>query len=603
MNDTNKISNWYLGNISKNQHQSNVQQRKSNLLSTIRVVVFLVFLTLSGIGIYYNSGLALFLSVVGFGFIFGFLVNTHNATKAKLRHHQLLVGINQDELKRLALELKGFSDGAEHAISNHPYCVDLDLFGPHSLFQWLNRTVTNGGAQLMAQSLLNTPLPETTIRRQQAIGELSQKPDWCQNFLARGLAFSKNAADVNTFLQWISTPVTLPFWLKPALFLLPVTAVALTVLYFIGYLPGYWSLAILAVNGFFLYRVQPLAQQTYLQTHQSIGALRSYEAMIATIEATEFNSQLLDELRTPFVDKHERASITIRQLKNLLSRIEVRHNFFYWIFNFYFLLDLIWLIQSEQWKSRHSSHVSHWFESINSYEMLISLGLMSHAHDQFDYPKLEDLPFTLNATELGHPLIPDNERVNNDFTIKDEGTIVVLTGSNMSGKSTFLRTLGVNIVLARLGAPVCASGMKVGNFVLFTSMRTTDSLEQHVSSFYAELERINQLIQLLEKNRPTFFLLDELLKGTNSHDRNLGSTALIRQLSQSTAFGIISTHDLSLGTLAESQKQVKNFSFNSEFSEGKISFDYKLRPGLCNSFNATELMIQMGIDLKYEQPD
>lgn len=383
----------------------------------------------------------------------------------------------------------------------------------------------------------------------------------------------------------------------------PLVATLLTLAYFTGLLSGYWVLIALIINGYMLYRTEPLTQHTYLQTHKSINTLRSYEAMIACIEDRQFNSPLLQSLRTTFINKAERASVTIGQLKKLLSRIEVRQNAFYWIFNGFFLLDFIWLIQSEKWKFDHSKHVKYWFESINMYELLVSLGLTAHSHPQFGFPNIVAEPYTVNAKQLGHPLIPAEERVGNNFEIEKEGTIVVLTGSNMSGKSTFLRTLGVNIVLARLGLPVCASALELGDFTLFTSMRTTDSLEQHVSSFYAELERINQLIQVLAVEHPTLFLLDELLKGTNSRDRNLGSAALIRQLGQSTAFGLISTHDLSLGAISETQSGVENFSFNSTFRDGKISFDYKLRPGVCQSFNASELMIQMGIDLKYDQPD
>jgi DNA mismatch repair ATPase MutS len=206
--------------------------------------------------------------------------------------------------------------------------------------------------------------------------------------------------------------------------------------------------------------------------------------------------------------------------------------------------------------------------------------------------------YLYKATALGHPLIDQNERVTNHFEIQKKGAVVVLTGSNMSGKSTFLRTVGVNAVLAGMGGSVCADSMQIGDFSLFTSMRTTDSLEQHVSSFYAELERISQLIEQLKQGLPTLFLLDELLKGTNSQDRHLGSSTLIRQLHQGPAFGIISTHDLSLGELSQHHQDIDNFSFNSELRAGKLSFDYKLQHGLCKSFNASELMAQMGIDIE-----
>jgi hypothetical protein len=537
-----------------------------------------------------------------FALIFGKLINIHNGIKAKKQYYDLLVEINNSDLKRLSLELHALADGAQYAVRNHPYCVDLDLFGSHSLFQWLNRTVTSDGERLLADYLLNQPEPDETIKRQEAVRELSGRAEWAQNFLAGGMAFKQTGADTKAFLEWVSASATLPRWLKPAIAVFPALALILTGTYFMGLTPGYWVLGALTVNGFLLYQLQYLAKQTYEQTHRSINTLRSYEAMIASIEGADFSSNLLQGLKLPFVDRKERASTTIRQLKTLLSRIETRQNAFYWIANFYFLLDFIWLIQANHWKSNHGDHIAGWFKSLNYFEVLVSLGLSAHSQNTFRYPELAEKVFEFKAANLGHPLIPSKERIRNSFDLESKGTVVVLTGSNMSGKSTFLRTIGVNVVLARMGAPVCADHLALGNFLLYTSMRTTDSLEQHVSSFYAELERINKLVRILDQGTATMFLLDELLKGTNSHDRNLGSTALIRQLMKSPAFGLVSTHDLALGSLSENWHNIKNYSFNSDFKNGEISFDYKLRPGLCNSFNAAELMSQMGIDLKFDLP-
>ena len=198
---------------------------------------------------------------------------------------------------------------------------------------------------------------------------------------------------------------------------------------------------------------------------------------------------------------------------------------------------------------------------------------------------------------MGHVLLSTEDRICNDFSLIGKGSIVVLTGSNMSGKSTFLRTIGTNAVLALMGSPVCAQELVISPYRIFTSMRTTDSLEENTSSFYAELKRLKQLIQLVEQTQPVLFLLDEVLKGTNSRDRHQGAAALIKQLSQKTAAGLVSTHDLALGALSDQMSQVQNFSFNSHMENGRLVFDYQLREGLCKSFNASQLMIQMGIEL------
>ncbi len=561
-------------------------------------MVFLLFMALIGTSIYYQSGETLAGVTLIFGIVFGKLINIHNRVKTKKLHYDLLVEINQSELKRLSLDLRSFIDGAQYLDQNHQYCLDLDLFGSHSLFQWLNRTVTLGGEELLAYSLIQKSTINEINSRQKAVKELASSPDWGQQFLASGMAFNARDNDIKPFLDWVNAKATNPKWFKPALFVLPLIALILTTAYFGGILSGYLVLAVLVINALILKRVQPMAQNTYDETHRSINILKAYEAMIECIEGSDFHCTLLQDLRRPFVDKQEMASRTIKQLKNILSRIEVRHNMLYWIFNIYFLLDVIWLLQAESWKRKHSAYVSKWFRSQSNYELLVSLGLTAHSQGAYTFPTVVEDKYIFKAKSLGHPLIPNNERVTNDFELQNKGTVVVLTGSNMSGKSTFLRTIGVNIVLARLGAPVCAEILTLGDFLLFTSMRTTDSLEQHVSSFYAELERISRLIEQLKQGIPTLFLLDELLKGTNSQDRHLGSSTLIRQLNQGPTFGIISTHDLSLGELSEEHQYIQNFSFNSELREGELIFDYKLRHGICESFNATELMARMGIDIE-----
>lgn len=528
---------------------------------------------------------------------FVLLVKRHQRIKRQKDLSDLLVKLNHGELKRLSLELSTFPEGQEYVVNHHPYCNDLDLFGAHSIFQWLNRTVTKGGEQVLADALLNPASTEEIPKRQSAIKELGANPAWIQNFQANGLVHKGHQNGTETLVEWVNKTEKLPGWCLPALVIMPVVSIGMSLAYFSGAIIESMALLPLIVNGFLLSRINPIAKRTYDQTYHCISTLRSYEAMIACVEDSAFESKLLSQLRQPFVNSDQRASSSILRLKNILSKIETRHNFIYWIFNIYFLLDVIWLLQSERWKTRYRDNVQGWFDSLRQFEFLSSLGLTFFTQTDPTLPTLSDDPFVFKAEGLGHPLILEDERVSNTFMLEKRGTTVVLTGSNMSGKSTFLRTLGVNIVLARMGGTICAEAMQLGDFSLFTSMRTTDSIQQHVSSFYAELERIRQLIQLLGQSSPVMFLLDELLKGTNSQDRHLGSSALIKQLSDANAFGLISTHDLSLGKLADQLEQVVNFSFNCELTNGKLNFDYKLRPGVCVSFNAAELMSQMGIAL------
>ena len=594
---TNKTA-WYQKQVADYQEQSLAYQKKSNHLSVLRLVVFLVFSALLVLSVYFRSATASAAILILFAAVFGKLIQNHNRVKAQKKHYDLLVQMNEDEIDRLQLKLGKFVKGNEFIDQEHPFCLDLDLFGPHSLFQFLNRTATSGGAALLAKKMLY-PDPVTSIyEQQQAVKELSEHPEWCQNFIASGLAHKSQTADTSALLRWVNNKVVYPGWFKIALAVMPLFAIMTSVLYLLGILPGYPALIMLLFNGSLLYKIKPMIEEVYQETSKSINTLRAYEAMIRRIEDSEFDCQVLSGLRNSFVDRSERASLTIKELKNILSRIETRENGFYFLLDAYLLLDIIWLLQAERWKSLHSTYVNTWFETISTFEMQVSLGLAAYNQDQYSFPRFVPTKYTFSCKNLGHPLIPLAERVTNDFNLEDQGMVVVLTGSNMSGKSTFLRTIGVNIVLARLGAPVCATDMELGNFNLFTSMRTTDSLEQHVSSFYAELERIRQLIQMIEKGTPTLFLLDELLKGTNSVDRNAGSTALIKQLGKGPSFGLISTHDLALGKLSEEFENIVNYSFNSELKNGKLLFDYKLRAGLSQSFNASELMTQMGIEME-----
>ena len=593
------MQDWF---SQKRDHYHNLRQQyaeKDRILSWQRVICFVLFISLVVIAIYIRNMYLMVIGTLVFLGIFGWLVKHHNGIRRQLRRFTTLEAMNLDELRRLRLNLSEFPTGDEYQSAEHPYSQDLDLFGSHSIFQLLNRTVTPHGRKLIAKALLTPADKDTILARQSATKELKQDPDWLQDFLTAGLVYQKKHQNQDLLMQWISKEhdQRIPVWYKLVLAFLPAVSCALVILYFAGQINFLWLLLMLLVNGGILSKVHQKALDTYQQTHGSIQILKTYEALILKIEKREFKSSLLTHLQQPFKGSGRPASQALSTLKHILSGIETRQNIFYWIFNMIFFLDLIWLIWTANWKRSYGNQVSQWFTAIGNYELLSSLALTSFAHPQWTTPSIGEAAYDFESKQLGHPLIKSDERVTNDFAIKGEGSVIVLTGSNMSGKSTFLRTIGVNAVLAYMGCDCCASKITLGEFQIFTSMRNMDSLEQHISSFYAELKRLNQLIETLEQGRPLLFLLDEILKGTNSQDRHLGATALVKQLSGSSGFGIISTHDLALGELDTQIPQLRNFSFNSAISAGKLTFDYKLTPGVCHSFNASELMAQMGIAL------
>ena len=235
--------------------------------------------------------------------------------------------------------------------------------------------------------------------------------------------------------------------------------------------------------------------------------------------------------------------------------------------------------------------------AVSEFEVLNSLSGFAYSNPEYTFPKITEAPYTINFEMLGHPLIKSDTRVSNSFQLQGHGKIAMITGSNMAGKSTFLRTVGVNLILALMGAPCCARSGQVSHLKMFTSMRTQDSLEAGVSSFYAELKRVEQLLGLIKSGEPIFFMLDEMFKGTNSQDRYKGGVSLIKQLSELNAFGLISTHDLELAELAGKHMIVSNHSFNSKIQNDKMTFSYELMDGICTDFNASELMKKSGIKI------
>jgi DNA mismatch repair ATPase MutS len=310
-------------------------------------------------------------------------------------------------------------------------------------------------------------------------------------------------------------------------------------------------------------------------------------------------------LQSAFRQHSYSAAIEINMLKKILGIFQLRgtkgdsiaSNKFYPIFNIFWLLDIYLIILTEKWKYRNKSYLKSWASAVSEFEVLSSLAGFHYSNPSFTFPEIKEEPYSIHFEMLGHPLISPESRVCNHFNLNGRGKIAMITGSNMAGKSTFLRTVGVNLVLALMGAPCCAKSGQVSDMKIFTSMRTQDNLEEGISSFYAELKRIEQLMKLIKSGEAIFFHLDEMFKGTNSEDRHKGGVSLIKQLSELNAFGIISTHDLELAKLAGNHMIVDNYSFYSEIQEGEMIFNYELTKGICKDFNASELMKKSGIKI------
>ncbi len=574
-----------------------------NLLSTVRIVLFLVTLILF---IYYaNARSGVGVAIIGFSFpfIFGALVNRHNRIGRKRELARNLEKINEDESKRISGDLKSFDEGVSYLKPKHPYAKDIDVFGRNSLFQLVNRASTPNGKATVAQWLTVATTLSEINQRQLAVKELVDQIAWRQEFEAFGRINTTSEVNVQNLLQWINEPNKLKYDKLARVFAyaLPAAILVLVTLNIFAGLSIYYTIAMAFVNGIVLKKYAFQVIDITENTSKGYKTLKAYGGLIRAIESSKFTSEFLIKHQSVFNNDNFSASKSILQLQRILEFLNGRSNMFYVILNILFLFDIHLLLMAERWKRNQHDNVNKWFTNIGVFEAINSLSGLAYAESNFVFPMITEKPFELKATHIGHPLISKKERIDNDFQMQGTGQIALVTGSNMSGKSTFLRTIGVNMALAYAGAPVCATSMELSIMQLFTSMRTEDNLEEHISSFYAELKRIKQLLTTIEEGKPVLFMLDEILKGTNSNDRHAGAEALIRQLSKKKAMGFVSTHDLALGKLSDELEKVRNYSFNSEIIDDKIIFNYKLEAGLCHSFNASILMEQIGIEIKVKE--
>ncbi len=584
-------------------------QEISDRLSSYRLIAFIMSVVL--IIIFANERLLtlIWISVPICLLAFVLLIKRHNQVDYLKRHASFLREINEHEVLKLECKLSGFPAGQTFMSLAHPYISDLDIFGQHSLFQLINRSTTESGNVLLAEWLSAPASKNVIVERQQAVKELSPKSDWRQHFQAIGMYFKDTCSELNKLLTRMEKPPQLhQRQSKYLIFIIPLSILStwaaiyfLSVL-FLGHFEGIPPLVIwFLINAIFLKRLRPLADDIVENIRSDIKTLESYQSLIIKIESEKFHSSLLRQLQATLRQNKYSAASEIQKLKIILEVFQLRgrkrqlNHSFYSFFNNLWFLDFYLIILVEKWKKKNGSSLRAWASSVSGYEALNSLAGFHYSNPSLTFPEINDTSYNVQFEMLGHPLINPKNRISNHFSLNGCGEIAMVTGSNMAGKSTFLRTVGINMVLALMGGPCCAKSAQVSNIKIFSSMRTQDNLEEGVSSFYAELKRVEQLLMLIDGGEPILFLLDEMFKGTNSIDRHKGGFSLIKQLKELNAFGMISTHDLDLAALAGKHNLVVNYSFNSRIRDGELIFNYELTDGLCKDFNASELMKKIGI--------
>lgn len=593
----------YQGRSDQFSQQAKALRKRYEQLGWVRLIAFLGLLAIIILAWretpWWSGALATGLGI----FAFARLIKWHGRIQAQAQHLQHLAEVNKAEHQGQAHDFSAFADGESFIDAQHPYSYDFDIFGPYSLFQMINRASTLIGQARLAEWLQKVASPSTISERQEAVRELAQHTDWQHELRAYGAALSEESGQIDRLSRWLEEPYIVlgrPAR-KAALWIAPILFVIAMVLW-ITVLPWFLALLLLIPAGLWLRNSLDEVQRMHNQTGKVTDTLRKYAQLIRHIEAAEFKSERLKVLQRAFMTGDEPASKAINRLAYRVSQLDVRYNAFVFLLEFSVVWDLQQAYRMDLWKARHRDQLPQWFEALAELEALVSFGNLYFNNPAWSFPSITEKR-ELSAKNLGHPLIAAEKRVANDISMPTEGHMHLLTGSNMAGKSTWLRTVGINIVLALAGAPVCAKELRLPPLQVYTSMRTQDALHESTSSFYAELKRLKFIIEAVEdpsitNDIPVFFLLDEILKGTNSRDRHTGAKALIRQLIASRGAGLIATHDLELGALeAEAEGRIENWAIEVDIKDGQLFFDYKLKQGVSQSFNATLLMQQMGIKI------
>ena len=584
----------------RKQHQESLQKRKSiqSRISLARVV--LVVLAGYGGWAYFTDkgyvwGIIALLSLVAFIV----LINVFFRIQAKIRLLEALISINEEEIAYLRdRDISPFADGEEFTDPEHPYTFDLDIFGPESLFQHINRTATSIGKERLAAFFIAQREDEISAR-QEAMQELSAALPWRQHFQAQGRIHEAGDQKMEGFSLWLQAPPAyLHRWFLRAIsFLFPALAIGGLIATFV--LPHVLSTSLfltaffvnLGVVGYHSLRFK----KEFLALDGISRFLNTYEDLLKTIAEQKFTAAWLQERHQAVTREESNAPEAIHALSKILQKFEYQTNPFVAILSNGFMMDAVHvLFKLERWKQRYAASVPGWLEVIADMDAALSMAGFCYNHPDFAYPTLSETP-ALHFEDAAHPLIPAGARVSNSVNFSGE-RFIILTGSNMAGKSTFLRTLGVNLLLCRMGLPLCAKSARLYPMEVFVSMKINDSLKDSESLFYAELKRLNRIGERAAQDAPVFVILDEILRGTNSNDKHLGTRSFIEQIVEAGAFGIIATHDLSIAALKTTYPDtLSNRCFEVDIEGDSIHFDYVLKEGVCQKMSAVFLMKQMEI--------
>lgn len=588
--------NSYQDKVAHYSELLNKINKRYNSLSLLRLLS--IFLCLFMLFYYIKTNEILYVIFAFLSFVgFIFLMRIHSRLSFQKQLTTALLKINKNEISFLKREKIPFENGIEFNDFHHPYAYDLDIFGEHSLFQNLNRTATFVGKKTLANTLLQQFSNDTILENQEAVNELKTKIDWRQEFLALAMVSNDSKNSYDSIIHWNSFKNnSLSKVLLSLSIILPTLFFGMLIAYFItsktillSYLT-YIFIANMIVLGRSLKRIQ----SEIAKADNVDKIIKQYSLLVEKIETEKFHSKKIIDLQQKLIFKNATASKHLKDLSELFSRMDTISNFVTAIlFNGTFLFNLHVLKALLKWKENYSDELEKWIAIIGEFEALNSLANLAYNNPDFVFPEINS-EYKIEFSDLSHPLLNPATRVGNDTTFYPQ-SFMILTGSNMSGKSTFLRSLGINMVLGGIGSVVCASKANIHPLPVLVSMRLSDSLADSESYFFAEIKRLKQIMDALE-DKPAFVLLDEILRGTNSDDKRNGTIEVVKKIIAKKAIGAIATHDIEVClTTNEYPATLTNQCFEVEIQNNELHFDYKLRPGICKNKSATFLMQKMGV--------
>lgn len=586
-----ELTDFYNDQISNYECQLSQVKKQLYASSMLRLVIFCTAVT----GVYFSFGNAkLVWAIIAITIaLFIFLVSRHSDLQYKRDRIKALLKINRTEIEVLQRKFHHLPNGDEFKNPEHYFSQDIDLFGRGSFYQYANRTVLKQGSEVFSSLLLENSI-EGIAAKQEAIKELGAMPEWRQEFSAVA-SLTKTEISTTTIVAWLNGyQPFVPRLMNVFPWFFSAMSICLFILYFMDFIPEstlviWWVLG-LGIISIYIKKIMKLGENA----SKIQSTFQQYNQLLMQIENTEFTSELLRSKKQDIRADKEKTSAVTKRFSKLLYNLEKGNNFIYAIFgNGFFLRTMHHCYQVEDWIRKHGSSVEAWFKVISFFDAYNSLGNFAFNHPEYSFPMISDENPVLKSKDAGHPLLDPEKRILNDFQI-DKEQFFIITGANMAGKSTFLRTVSLQIIMANVGLPVCASRMDYTPIRLITSMRTSDSLTDDESYFFSELKRLKFIVDEI-KDDQYFIVLDEILKGTNSTDKAIGSRKFVEKLVASKSTGIIATHDLSLCDAAKDLPQVQNFYFDAEIINDELHFDYKFKKGICQNMNASFLLKKMRI--------